>query len=569
LGDPAQLAAVESGGALRLIEQRVGASYLDQVHRFIDTDEAAASLLLRDGASSSLDFYVTADRTRGGIRQSMLEEIYVAWAADRAGNRHSIMVAGTNDEVAALNARARLDLVGQGVVGKSRALLHDGNKAGLNDVIVTRQNDRKLRSNQGKDFVANGDLWTVMGNEGGDLKVKSLRHGGVLTLPAEYVATHVELGYAATINRVQGMTVDTSHILVDPQSTSREQLYVAATRGRESNRMYAVVEETLEVDAHAPDHLRTSILDALTAVLARESAERSATEEIQRDQDAAASLSTLLPAYEDALVRFYDPNQLGRMEAAVRDVLDAEIADRVVRDEAWMHLASRLAAHEARGADVRAQLAAVVRTEDAWPDSTVESFAKIYHHRIGAPAGSAPETTLPSWVTPPPRGIVGDNREVRDWLRAQANLIQDRTEALVDTAAANPEPWSKTLRPAPDDASLQRAWRHDLGNVVAFRDLNQVTDTESALGAVRTDDDAYTAAAASLERLRVVEDTSAAEARRRVAGLRQRLAGAADLGGAVDVAERVRRLRERHLEQEKPASNDDPIQRGLGHRPTV
>jgi len=280
--DPAQLAAVESGGALRLIEQRVGASYLDQVHRFVDVEEAAASLLLRDGANSSVDVYITADRTRGGIRQSMLEEIYVAWAADRADHRHSIMVAGTNEEVAALNARARLDLIGQGAVGKSGALLHDENKAGLNDVIVTRQNDRQLRSNQGKDFVANGDLWTILSDEGGDLKVKSLRHGGVLTLPTEYVVTHVELGYAATIDRVQGMTVDTSHNLVNPQSTSREQLYVAATRGRESNRMYVVVEETLEVDAHAPDHLRTSIRDALTAGLGRESSERSATEEIQR-----------------------------------------------------------------------------------------------------------------------------------------------------------------------------------------------------------------------------------------------------------------------------------------------
>jgi hypothetical protein len=174
-----------------------------------------------------------------------------------------------------------------------------------------------------------------------------------------------------------------------------------------------------------------------------------------------------------------------------------------------------------------------------------------------------------SWVTPPPRGIDGDNREVRDWLRAQADLIHNRTQALVDAAAANPEPWNKTLRPIPEDASLQKAWRRDLGNVVAFRDLNQIADTESPLGAVRTDDDAYTSAAASLVRLRVVEDDVAVEARRRVAGLRQRLSGDTDLGGAVDVAERVRRLREGHREQGKPASNDDPIQRGPGHRPTV
>lgn len=38
------------------------------------------------------------------------------------------------------------------------------------------------------------------------------------------MANHVELRYAATINRVHGMTVNTSHILVDPQSISREQL---------------------------------------------------------------------------------------------------------------------------------------------------------------------------------------------------------------------------------------------------------------------------------------------------------------------------------------------------------
>ncbi|WP_104081479.1 hypothetical protein [Cryobacterium sp. Y11] len=139
------------------------------------------------------------------------------------------------------------------------------------------------------------------------------------------------------------------------------------------------------MDAHAPDHLRTSIIDALTAVLAREGAERSATEEIQREQDAAASLSTLLPAYEDALARVYDPDQIGRMEAVVRDVLDAAIADRIVNDEAWTHLASRLAAHEARGVDVRAQLVAAVRAEDTEPGSSIEAFAKIYYHRIGAP----------------------------------------------------------------------------------------------------------------------------------------------------------------------------------------
>ena len=390
--------------------------------------------------------------------------------------------------------------------------------------------------------------------------MKSLRHGGVLTLPA---------AYAATINRVQGMTVDTSHILVDPQSTSREQLYVAATRGRESNRMYAVVEETLGIDAHAPDHLRTNIIDALTAVLARESAERSATEEIQRAQDDAASLATLLPAYEDALSRVYDPGRLDRMEAAVRDVLDTQTADQVIQDQAWTHLASRLAAHEAHGADVRAQLAAAVRAEDAGHNSAIESFAKIYHYRIGVPAGSQTATGLPSWVSPPPTGVDGGNRETLAWLHAQAALIHDRTQALVDMAIANPEPWSAKLRRSPDDVALQTAWRRDLGNVVAFRDLNQITDATSPLGTVRTDDDAYTAAAVSIERLRILEDNSAAETRGRLAGLRKLLADNTDASGAVDIAERVRRLRERELDLEQKQEHREPRRQRPQNRPRI
>ncbi|WP_104176972.1 hypothetical protein [Cryobacterium sp. Y50] len=84
------------------------------------------------------------------------------------------------------------------------------------------------------------------------------------------------------------------------------------------------------------------------------------------------------------------------MEAVVRDVLDAGIAGRIVNDEAWTHLASRLAAHEAWGAAVRAQVSAADRAEDTGSDSTVEPFAKIYHHRIGATVATTGESAPPT-----------------------------------------------------------------------------------------------------------------------------------------------------------------------------
>ena len=55
-----------------------------------------------------------------------------------------------------------------------------------------------------------------------------------MALPADYVRGHIRLGYAATEYGWQSDTVDHAIALVSA-STTRRGLYVAATRGRESN----------------------------------------------------------------------------------------------------------------------------------------------------------------------------------------------------------------------------------------------------------------------------------------------------------------------------------------------
>ena len=67
-------------------------------------------------------------------------------------------------------------------------------------------------------------------------------------LPAGYVAEHVDLGYAVTAHRAQGITVDTSHVVVTG-STTRENFYVSMTRGRESNIAYVALDKP--DDSHA------------------------------------------------------------------------------------------------------------------------------------------------------------------------------------------------------------------------------------------------------------------------------------------------------------------------------
>lgn len=105
--------------------------------------------------------------------------------------------------------------------------LADGTMASEGDLTITRHNDRHLHTLRG-DWVGNGDRWAVTRvHKDGSMQVQCLGTtvGGSVTLPAAYVAAHVDLGYAVTAHRAQGMTVDTSHVVVTG-STTRENLYV-------------------------------------------------------------------------------------------------------------------------------------------------------------------------------------------------------------------------------------------------------------------------------------------------------------------------------------------------------
>ena len=96
---------------------------------------------------------------------------------------------------------------------------------------------------------------------------------GEVVLPADYAASHVDLAYATAAHRGQGRTVDTAHAMVSP-TTTREVLYVAATRGRESNQLH--VDTSYEPEPQTSHDGMTAPQTAgevLAAVLANEGAD--------------------------------------------------------------------------------------------------------------------------------------------------------------------------------------------------------------------------------------------------------------------------------------------------------
>jgi conjugative relaxase-like TrwC/TraI family protein len=288
VGDHRQLGSVPAGGVFGLLVRRGHAVTLDGLWRFQHRWEAHVTRQLRNGDPTCLDIYAKHGRINGGDYEAMLDAAHAAWAADRATGRHSLLVAADNATVTDLNQRARTALIAAGQVTADGVELRDGTTASVGDLVVTRQNARRIRTGDGR-WVRNGDTWQVIHvHSDGALTVRKagaesdLSKRSQVVLDQHYVAEHVQLGYATTAHRAQGATVDTCHVVVSPGMT-RETLYVAMTRGRHANITYVVTEHA---DPEREDHLQPSgapsTQQVLRDVLATEGTERSATEQLQK-----------------------------------------------------------------------------------------------------------------------------------------------------------------------------------------------------------------------------------------------------------------------------------------------
>ena len=276
VGDHLQRGSVDAGGAFGMLARRGPTAELTSLWRFANPWEARASLELRRAHPAALDAYEARGAITSGDHDAMLNAAIDAVTTAAEEGRVAVLQAIDNRTVRELNARIRADRIMTSDVTPAGAGLHDGLTAGVGDRIVTRRNHRRLATADG--FVRNGALWDVTAVlPDGSLRVRpaARRDAAAVRLPADYVAEHVELGYATTIARTQGMTVDETHTIATP-GMGREDLYVAMSRGRHTNRAYVVVDQG---DPEClPGHAPSSGRGVLEQILATSHAEPSATE---------------------------------------------------------------------------------------------------------------------------------------------------------------------------------------------------------------------------------------------------------------------------------------------------
>ena len=395
IGDHKQLAAVETGGLFGEVARTPGTVQLDQVMRTgKDTEQAAATLALREGATSALALYTGRGWVRGGHREQMLTDAVQAYLADTAEGRKSLIIASRNADVDTMNEIIRADRIAAGVVDTSREIsVARGDAVGVGDVVIARKNQLLFTEDRrALGRVINGQMFTVTGlTDDGDLTVVDRNTGDAQLIPADYASRNVHLGYASTIHRAQGSTVDTTHAVVDA-SVDRAGLYVAMTRGRHENRAYAVCETVVDPfaeDAHmhsAGDRDAPEALEVLATVLGRDTRHQTATETLRTELEAAtdpARLESLyrhgvdlaaaaftaatLPDYLDALPRAHAVEAGSGQYSVLESAWTAAAkAGHDPRDH-WIEITDKLDSATAPGALIASRLRHVTGAPDDLP----------------------------------------------------------------------------------------------------------------------------------------------------------------------------------------------------------
>ncbi|MHB1536763.1 MAG: hypothetical protein ACYC1D_19575 [Acidimicrobiales bacterium] len=399
--------------------------------------------------------YDRRGRFTGGSAAEAEDAAFAAAMADRARGLDVYLLADTNDVVARLGRRVRDQLVAAGHVDDTRTVtLADGNHVGVGDQIVTRDNDRLNRSDDGR-FVANRDLWAVraIGDSGG-LRVTRVDTDQTVDLEADYVADRVQLAYASTIHTAQGGTRDASHTVLTPRST-RTSAYVGLTRGRDENHAYVVCTRPEGADYDGPAN---DPLAVLGDILERpEPPEAPAALKVQADEAIrAVSLATLFPIWQDLL------GNLGarHASAALAAIGGPDLADATLASPAWPALAARLRRLEAAGLDPAVALAAAAAQA---PLDDADDVAAVLHWRLRhSEASAADAATSFAALTPDAPG------DLCETAAQVAAAMDTRTAVLAHDLEANPPLWVDALGERPDDSEGQRGWLGRAGVVAGY-----------------------------------------------------------------------------------------------------
>jgi len=327
VGDNRQLSSIDAGGALRTLSRELGTQVVELTtnRRQAGVDQAwereALDRLRNRDIAPAVAAYVEHGRlTFAEDLQIARAQLIEAWC-DVHGQSSAILAVARSD-VAALNDLARERRSAAGELG-AELRLASGKAFSVGDRVLFEKNERvpavtgAVGAEESTLQIRNGTFGTVVAlaprvseplTREGDVSpvaraqgvvrgydpvlVVDLDAGGTVALPQHYVEESTSLGYALTVFRAQGVTVDHSFVLGD-ESLFQEAAYTAMSRGRLTNHLYATTADDLRVEiGHETRDERRDVMASLVTSLSTTKEQTMALDHLPDRHPAGAGLST-------------------------------------------------------------------------------------------------------------------------------------------------------------------------------------------------------------------------------------------------------------------------------------
>jgi len=248
--DPYQLAPVKSRGGMmeQLCEDLPWAQELTEVWRMNDPAERTASLALRNGGGSArrraVEWYRRNNRLHIGDELAMSQDAFDAYNRSIAEGKEALIAADRWEICDALNIRIHNQNLADGAPSVPAAR---GHQIAVGDIIISRENTETIDVYDAVDItkkvaeqVRNGQRWQVYRVDPKTNRIAARRIGDKArtVFEGDYLAQHVHLGYAVTIQASQGATIDGDCHEILSRPGDRAKAYVGMTRAKQENHVY-------------------------------------------------------------------------------------------------------------------------------------------------------------------------------------------------------------------------------------------------------------------------------------------------------------------------------------------
>jgi Ti-type conjugative transfer relaxase TraA len=239
VGDANQLQPIEAGQLFERIGQEVGVARLTDIRR---QRGAADRAMVRALASGDTRAALDSLQARGRVHtaadlENAMRELVHDWAAARDVYKPNddLMLGATRADTRELNRLARGALREQGELQRERVI------EAAQGPLVLAEGDRIVITRNAKLLdMMNGDLATVttLTERHGEVEITAQLDEGRTRTWRVKDHPHVEHGYAITVHKAQGASVERAYVLAHESMSAREWSYVAGSRAREAVHLY-------------------------------------------------------------------------------------------------------------------------------------------------------------------------------------------------------------------------------------------------------------------------------------------------------------------------------------------